>query len=54
MELSRRIVADADFVRQATHAEGEPPIYVDGEGFGRQIAAEMAEYREVIANMRRA
>ena len=52
-DLSRRIVADPEFVRQASHAEGEPPIFVDGDGFGRQIAAEMAEYRDVIATMRR-
>jgi len=52
-ELSRSIVADAEFARQATHAEGEPPIFVDGEGFARQIATEMAEYRDIIANMRR-
>lgn len=52
-ELCRRIVADADFAQQTAFAEGEPPVFVDGEGFGRQIAAEMAEYRDVIATMRR-
>lgn len=52
-ELCRRIVADAEFARQAALAEGEPPNFVDGAGFGRQIAAEMSDYRDVIAAMRR-
>lgn len=52
-ELCRRIVADPDFVRQATHAEGEPPVFRDGAEFGRQIAREVAEYRDAIARMKR-
>ena len=52
-ELSRRIVADPEFAQQTTRAAGEPPTFVDGDGFGRQIASEIAEYRDVIAAMRR-
>lgn len=52
-ELSRRIVADAEFARQTTHAEGEPPIFRDGAEFGRQIQAETAEYRDIVARMKR-
>lgn len=52
-ELSRRIVADAEFERQATHAEGEPPIFRDGAEFGRQIQAEMTEYRDTVVRMKR-
>ena len=52
-DLCRRVVADPDFVRQATHAEGEPPVFRDGKGFAEQIRTEMAEYRDTILAMRR-
>ena len=52
-DLSRRIVSDPEFVQQATQAEGEPPIFQDGAGFARQIASEVAEYKDLVAHMRR-
>ena len=52
-DLSRRIVSDPEFVQQATQAEGEPPIFRDGAGFARQVASEVAEYKDIVASMRR-
>lgn len=52
-DLSRRIVADPEFVVQSTRAEGEPPLFRDAEAFAQQIAREVEEQREVTASMRR-
>ena len=52
-DLSRRIVADPEFVAQSTRAEGEPPIFRDAAAFAAQIGREVEEQREVTASMRR-
>ncbi len=52
-DLSRRIVAEPEFARQFTHAEGEPPVFRDSAAFARQIAEETEAQRDIVAALRR-
>jgi tripartite-type tricarboxylate transporter receptor subunit TctC len=52
-ELARRIAAEPEFARQATLAEGEPPVFRDAAGFAAQIRREIDEYREITIALRR-
>jgi tripartite-type tricarboxylate transporter receptor subunit TctC len=51
-DLSQRISNEPEFVRQATLAEGEPPVFRDAAAFANQIQNEMNEYREITVALR--
>jgi tripartite-type tricarboxylate transporter receptor subunit TctC len=53
VELSARVTQDAEFIAQATRVEGEPPIFVGGANFRRQLERETAEQREIAPTLRR-
>ena len=53
VDLSARIAQDREFVEQTTRVEGEPPIFVGGEAFRRQLERETTEQREIAPTLRR-
>jgi tripartite-type tricarboxylate transporter receptor subunit TctC len=52
-DLSRRIVADPEFILHSTRAEGEPPTFLDGEAFQQQMLREVEEQVEITTLMRK-